>query len=75
MNFQEKVYISGNLTTCISDHVPQFTVIENLLSDPFQIRKLVSGNTKQPKHKNFMLIINDLLGKHAPFKEQAKSKD
>ena len=48
MNFQEKVYISGNLTTCISDHVPQFTV---------------------------MLIINNLLGKHAPFKEQAKRKD
>ena len=29
----KNIYISGNLTTSISDHFPQFTTIENPLSD------------------------------------------
>ena len=33
INFQENVSTSGNLTTSISDHLPQFRIIENLLSD------------------------------------------
>ena len=33
INAQENVYTSGNLTTSISDHLPQFAIIENLLSD------------------------------------------
>ena len=33
INSQENVDISGNLTTSISDHLPQFTIIENLISD------------------------------------------
>ena len=32
INSQENVYTSGNLTISISDHLPQFTIIENLLS-------------------------------------------
>ena len=75
INFQENVYISGNLTTCISDHVLQFTIIENLSSDQFQISKLVSVNTKQLKHENFLFKVNNLLDKHAPFKEQAKRQE
>ena len=74
ISFQENWYTFGNLTTCISDHVPQFTIIQNLLSDRFQISKLVSGNTKQTKHEKLMLIINNLLDKHVSFKEQAKRK-
>ena len=30
INSQENVYTSGNLTSSISDHLPQFTIIENL---------------------------------------------
>ena len=66
---QENLYTSGNLTTSISDHLPQFTIIENLLSDKLvkkdvktvkrdfskfhsdEFSKLVSSNTKQPKHR------------------------
>ena len=33
INSQENVYTSGNLNTSISDHLLQFTIIENLLSD------------------------------------------
>ena len=33
INSQENLYTSANLTTSISDHLPQFTIIENLLSD------------------------------------------
>ena len=32
INSQENLYTSANLTTSISDHLPQFTIIENLLS-------------------------------------------
>ena len=98
---QENVYTSGNLTTSISDHFPQFKIIENLLSytlvkkdvktlkrdfskfhtDNF-IRDLKSVNWSVATQnnpnigfENFMLIINNLLDKHAPFKEQAKRKE
>ena len=30
INSQENVYTSGNLTSSIYDHLPQFTIIENL---------------------------------------------
>ena len=33
INSQENLYTSGNLTTSISDHLPQFPIIGNLLSD------------------------------------------
>ena len=33
INSQENLYTSGNLTTSISDHLPQFAIIGNLLSD------------------------------------------
>ena len=101
INSQENVYTSGNLTTSISDHLPQFTIIENLLSDTLVkkdvktlkrdfskfhsdnfIRDLKSVNWSVATQnnpnigfENFMLIINNLLDKHAPFKEQAKRKE
>ena len=30
LNYHEHQCISGNLTTCISDHLPQFIIVENL---------------------------------------------
>ena len=33
INSQENAYTCGNLTTSMSDHLPQVTIIENLLSD------------------------------------------
>ena len=39
--------------------------------------KLFSGNAKKESNigfEKFMLIINNLLGKYAPFKKQAKRK-
>ena len=33
INSQGNAYTSGNLTTSMSDHLPQVTIIENLLSD------------------------------------------
>ena len=101
INSQENAYTSGNLTTSISDHLPQFTIIENLLSDTLVkkdvktlkrdfskfhtdnfIRDLKSVNWSVATQnnpnigfENFMLIINNLLDKHAPFKEQAKRKE
>ena len=33
INSQENAYTFGKLTTSISDHLPQFKIIENLLSD------------------------------------------
>ena len=97
----QNVYMSGNLTTSISGHHPQFTIMENLLSntlikkdvktlkrdfskfhsDNF-IRDLKSVNWSVATQnnpnigfENFMLIINNLLDKHARFKEQAKRKE
>ena len=101
INSQENICTSGNLTTSISDHLPQFTIIENLLSDTLVkkdvktlkrdfskfhsdnfIRDLKSVNWSVATQnnpnigfENFMLIINNLLDKHAPFKEQAKRKE
>ena len=101
INSQENLYTSGNLTTSISDHLPQFTIIGNLLSDSLIkkdvktlkrdfskfhcnnfIRDLKSVNWSVATQnnpnigfENFMLIINNLLDKHAPFKEQAKRKE
>ena len=101
INSQENAYTSGNLTTSISDHLPQFTIIETLLSDTLVkkdvktlkrdsskfhrdnfIRDLKSVNWSVATQnnpnidlENFMLIINNLLDKHAPFKEQAKRKE
>ena len=101
INSQENICTSGNLTTSISDHLPQFTIIENLLSDTLvkkdvktlkrDFSKFHSGNfirdlksvnwsvatQNNPNigFENFMLIINNLLDKHAPFKEQAKRKE
>ena len=100
INSQENVYTSGNLTTSLSDHLPQFTIIENLLSDTLVkkdvktlkrdfskfhsdnfIRDLKSVNWSVATHnnlnigfKNFMLIINNLLDKQAPFKEKLRFK-
>ena len=33
LNYHEHQRISGNLTTYISDHLPQFIIIENLLEN------------------------------------------
>ena len=46
INFQENVYTSGNLTTSISDHLPQFRIIENLLSDT-----LIKKRCENPKKR------------------------
>ena len=46
INFQENVYTSGNLTTSISDHLPQFRIIENLLSDT-----LIKKTCENPKKR------------------------
>ena len=101
INSQENVYTSGYLTTSISDHLPQFMIIENFFSETLLkkdvktrkrdfskfhsdifIRDLKSVNwsvstQKDPNlgFENFMLIIKNLLDKHAPFKEQAKRKE
>ena len=101
INSRENVYTSGNLTTSIFDHLPQFSIIENLLSDTLvkkdvktlkrQFSKFHSDNfirdlktvkwsvatQNNPNigFENFMLIINNLLDKHAPFKEQVKRKE
>ena len=97
INSQENAYTSGNLTTSIFDHLPQFTIIETLLSDTLVkkekrdsskfhrdnfIRDLKSVNWSVATQnnpnidlENFMLIIKNLLDKHAPFKEQAKRKE
>ena len=101
INSQENAYTSGNLTTSIFDHLPQFTIIETLLSDTLVkkdvktlkrdsskfhrdnfIRDLKSVNWSVATQnnpnidlENFMLIIKNLLNKHAPFKEQAKRKE
>ena len=100
INSQENVCTSGNLTTSISDYLPQFTIIENLLSDT-SVKKgvktlkrdfskfhsdnfirdfksvnwsVATQNNANIGFENFMLIINNLLDKYAPFKEQAKRK-
>ena len=90
---QENIYTSGKLTTSISDHLPQFTIIENLFSDTFvkkEVKTLKRDFSKVPRDnfitnlksvnwsratqnnpnigfENFMLIINNLLDKYAPF--------
>ena len=46
INFQENVYTSGNVTTSISDHLPQFRIIENLLSDT-----LIKKRCENPKKR------------------------
>ena len=101
INSQVSVFPSRNLTTSISDHLPQFMIIENLLSDTL-VKKdvktlkryfskfhsdnfirdfksvnwlVVTQNNPNIGFENFMLIINNLLDKHAPFKEQAKRKE
>ena len=89
INSQENIYTSGSFTVSISDHLPQFTIIENLLSDSLVnidvktlkrnnfIRhfKSVNWSVTTQNDPNFMLIINNLLDKHASFKEQAKRKE
>ena len=89
INSQENIYTSGSFTVSISDHLPQFTIIENLLSDSLVnidvktlkrnnfIRhfKSVNWSVTTQNDPNFMLIINSLLDKHASFKEQAKRKE
>ena len=97
INSQETDTPLETLTTSISDHLPQFTIIENLLSDTLVkkdvktlkrdfvgnfIRDLKSVNSSVATQnnpnldfENFMIIINNLLDKHAPFKEQAKRKE
>ena len=46
INSQENVCTSGNLTTSISDYLPQFTIIENLLSDT-SVKKGVKTRKKR----------------------------
>ena len=48
LNYHEHQCISGNLTTYISDHLPQFIIIENLLEN------IIYRNDDQIEHyKNF----------------------
>ena len=49
INSQENIYTSGSFTVSISDHLPQFTIIENLLSD-----SLVTIDVKTLKRNNFI---------------------
>ena len=92
INSQENVDTSGNFIISMCDHVPHFTIIENLLIDTL-VKKtsqsfiviislemsnhIVSVDRKQPKQclEKYMLIINNLLDKYAPFKEQVKRKE
>ena len=83
------------------DHLPRFTIIENLLSDTLVkkdvktlkrdfskfhsdnfIRDLKSVNCSVTTQnnpnigfQNFMVIVNNLLDKYVPFKEQAQRKE
>ena len=49
---------------------------DNFISDFKSVNwSVATQNNPNISFRNFMLIINNLLDKHAPFKEQAKRKE
>ena len=96
-NYVSKEAVSGNLTSTISDHLPQVLFIPSLFSDNpatksniferswknFNQAEFVLdyfgkdwSNILNLKHgnmnvsmENFVINMNDLLDKHAPFKK------
>ena len=99
-NHISKGAICGNLTSTISDHLPQFLVMPSIFSDPsssksnvyerswsnFNKEELildyfekdwdlilnVEKNDVNHSFDNFLLNMNGLLGKYAPFKKESK---
>ena len=99
-NHISKEAICGNLTSTISDHLPQFLIMPSIFSDPSSSKSNVyerswsnfnkeefildyfekdwdlilnvEKNDVNHSFDNFLLNMNGLLDKHAPFKKVSK---
>ena len=55
LNYHEHQCISGNLTTNISDHLPQFIIVENLLEN------IIDRKDYQTEHRDYQNFNTDVF--------------
>ena len=55
LNYHKHQRIPGNLTTYISDHLPQFIIVENLLEN------IIDRNDDQIEHRDYNNFNTDVF--------------